>query len=221
MNKQNKSVTVIGDSLLKGIIFNENKNVYNVLKDNCISLLKEEEKLNINDYSMCGLNVENLNKYFNLVLKQTNDQIIILEIGTDSFEQDLLTNEFKPLYSVKKYKKVLKKIIRTSTKDAREIVLTTIPYISNQKFYEFNMNKTFLTKQMDVLEINNYIEKINNVIKQLSSKYNIFVIDLNKGINSFDTELYSVDGKYLSVKGHKTLKDIFVESIKKSSIYSI
>ena len=42
MNKQIKSVSVIGDSLLKGIIYNENKNIYNVLENNCISLLEEE-----------------------------------------------------------------------------------------------------------------------------------------------------------------------------------
>jgi hypothetical protein len=68
MNKQIKSVSIIGDSLLKGIVYNENKNIYNVLENNCISLLEEENNLNINNYSICGLNINNLNKYFNIVL---------------------------------------------------------------------------------------------------------------------------------------------------------
>ena len=74
MNKQIKSVSVIGDSLLKGIIYNENKNIYNVLENNCISLLEEESNLNINNYSICGLNIDNLNKYFvDILLNNTKE----------------------------------------------------------------------------------------------------------------------------------------------------
>lgn len=219
MNKQIKSVSVIGDSLLKGIIYNENKNIYNVLENNCISLLEEESNLNINNYSICGLNIDNLNKYFKLVLNKSKDEIIILEIGSDSFEQDLLTNDFKPLYTIGKFNRILKKIIKTTKKDNRNIVFTTIPYISNSKFYRFVSGKKGVRNQKGILEINNFIEEINNLIKKLSRKYNVLLIDLNRGINSYDEDLYSIDGKYLSSKGHKILKNIFMENFNKSSIY--
>lgn len=219
MNKQIKSVSVIGDSLLKGIIYNENKNIYNVLENNCISLLEEESNLNINNYSICGLNIDNLNKYFKLVLNKSKDEIIILEIGSDSFEQDLLTNDFKPLYTIGKFNRILKKIIKATKKGNRNIVLTTIPYISNSKFYRFVSGKKGVRNQKGILEINNFIEEINNLIKKLSRKYNVLLIDLNRGINSYDEDLYSIDGKYLSSKGHKILKNIFMENFNKSSIY--
>jgi len=221
MNKQIKSVSVIGDSLLKGIIYNENKNIYNVLENNCISLLEEESNLNINNYSICGLNIDNLNKYFKLVLNKSKDEIIILEIGSDSFEQDLLTNDFKPLYTIGKFNRILKKIIKTTKKENRNIVLTTIPYISNSKFYRFVSGKKGVRNQKGILEINNFIEEINNLIKKLSKKYNVLLIDLNRGINSYDEDLYSIDGKYLSSKGHKILKNIFMENFNKSSIYLV
>ena len=221
MNKQIKSVSVIGDSLLKGIIYNEDKNIYNVLENNCISLLEEENNLNINNYSICGLNINNLNKYFNLVLNKSKDEIIILEIGSDSFEQDLLTNDFKPLYTIGKFNRILKNIIKMSKKDNRNIVLTTIPYISNNKFYRFVSDKKGVRNQKGILEINNFIEEINDLIKKISRKYNVLLIDLNRGINSYDEDLYSVDGKYLSSKGHKILRNIFMESFNKSSVYLV
>ena len=221
MNKQIKSVSIIGDSLLKGIVYNENKNIYNVLENNCISLLEEENNLNINNYSICGLNINNLNKYFNIVLNKSKDEIIILEIGSDSFEQDLLTNDFKPLYTIGKFNKILKKIVKISQKNNRNIIFTTIPYISNNKFYRFVRERKCIRNQKSILEINNFIEEINNLIKKLSKKFNISLIDLNRCINSFDEDLYSIDGKNLSGKGHRVLKNIFIENFNKSSIYLV
>lgn len=221
MNKQIKSVSVIGDSLLKGIIYNENKKVYNIVEDSCVNLLQKESEFDINNFTLCGLNIENLNKYFNLVLNKTNDEIIILEIGTDSFEQDLSTNGVKTLYTKDKFNKILKKIIKKTKKEKKNLILTTIPYISNNKYYQFIMDKKGLRNQTSVLDINNFIDEVNNIIKRLSQKNNILFIDLNKGINSFNEELYSIDGKHLSLKGHNVLKDIFIDSFNKSSIYSI
>ena len=160
MTKQIKSVSVIGDSLLKGIIFDYNKNCYVVSHNSCVDKTQQELNFPVNNYSLCGLNSRNINKYVDLVLKQTKDEFIVLEFGFDDLEKK----------SIFRFNNSLRKVIKKLTKQNKEIILVTLP------LNQILMNKNCKT-----------IVKYNQIIRKISKKQNTCLLDLENNFLLKDT----------------------------------
>lgn len=235
MTKNIKSVSVIGDSIFKGVIYDENRRRYIVSKDSCGRLLENEVPFKINNYSRFGITIKDAYKVLNYVLDHSSDEIIVIEIGGNdsNFDWNAIANypegEYLPNTSLMEYGKYLEKIIKRIMLADRVPVLATLPPVDANKYFDWikskGLNGDNILKWLGTVDkIYTFHDHYNEVIENLSRKYNLGLIDLRNGFiyeKENNDELISIDGIHPSLTGQRLIKDIILKAIKHSSRFTI
>lgn len=232
MTKEIKSVSVIGDSIFKGVVYDKNRKRYVVSHESSAYLLKKEVPFEINNYSKFGITIKDAYEVLKYVLENSDDEIIVIEIGgNDSdFDWDSIAAypDFEHLSKVPKdeYEMYLIKMVKMCKKAKRNVILTTLPNISSEKYLNWvsktEQNKTSILKWLGPVErINSFHDEYNVVIRKIAKKYHLSLIELNNrfSLENID-ELTDVDGIHPSLKGYKLIKDIILETLKQSPKYT-
>lgn len=232
MTKEIKSVSVIGDSIFKGVIYDENRKRYVVSHESCAYLLPQEVTFKINNYSRFGITIKDAYEVLKYVLDTSNDEIIVIEIGgNDSdFNWESIAmypdGEHLPKVPLKEFQKYLRKMVKLCLKNKRTPVLVTLPNISSQKYLDWvsknDDNKQAILKWLgDVERINSFHDEYNGVIRKMAKKYHLSCIEINKNFSlDYIGELTDIDGIHPSIKGQKLIMNVILETLKKSLKYT-
>lgn len=217
------TISVFGDSLLKGVALNSEKNKYYIIKNNAIEIFAKNIKSKINNFSKFGCTSTKALNYIKKYSKNFYNNKIIIELGgndSDYIWKEISKKPFEdhmPKTPICEFKEKILDIINLLKLKNAQIVLTTLPPVISENYLEFiskdpNIKKENIMawlKEEDA--IYRHQELYSNAIKDIANKNNIKLIDIRKEFLKIkDLKSYfCLDGIHLNEKGHKYLGNIF------------
>ena len=225
--KARQKVVVFGDSLFKGVIFNEHKKKYQYLEKPCVEAIIQEKNMDVDNRSRFGLTTTKAVEYIGQCLEKDKDyDYAVIELGGNdcNFKWEEVARvpeaEHQPIVSLAQFELNLIAIIDLIKKNHIVPIIVTLPPISSKKYFDW-ISKT-LDKQeiLKWLKEENYIYKYqelyNNCLTNIARKKAIQLIDLRLVLLKIkDYENYlCIDGIHLNENGHR----VIVKSFRKGEL---
>ncbi|PKM63005.1 MAG: SGNH/GDSL hydrolase family protein [Firmicutes bacterium HGW-Firmicutes-21] len=217
-------VCVFGDSIAKGVIYDEEKKRYAILKDSIVNMVQERTDIEINNYACFGCTVT---KGFNLLEKVEGElkdcEYTFIEFGGNDCDfkwsevaqnPDINHDCNTPLEVFKeKYKKMIERVWAAGSRP----VLITLPPIDSKRFFNWvskGLNKDNILKFLgDVEHIGRWQSAFNDAVHQLSGLFGLPVLDIRSIFfkqNNF-TDYLCEDGIHPNKEGHKLMYTAIAE----------
>ncbi len=220
-------VCVFGDSVAKGVVYDEEKDKYTFLKDNFVSLIQSVMPINIKNYAKFGCTVT---KGAEIMEKQGDKiseyQYTILEFGGNDCDLNWPEVAASPdcehgaQVPIDLFKECYEKMIEKARTLGSKPILLSLPPLDSQRFFKWvskDLNKknimTFLGN--DVNFIYRWHESYNSMIYDLATEYKIPVIDIRKDFLTKKDyrDFLCIDGMHPNEKGHKLIASSIEKAI--------
>ena len=139
-----KKIAIWGDSVLKGVVLEEGKDRYSLLKDSSIELIKREYNLMIKNNSKFGLTVTKAMRLMDKSLsKGDHPNYVLVELGGNDCDynwKEISENpdkEYYPNTPLPKFIESINTIIEKFRANGIEPILTNLPPLSSQKYFDW------------------------------------------------------------------------------------
>ena len=218
-------VCVFGDSISKGVVFDNEKNRYTLLRESFINMIQNKTDVEINNVSCFGCTVSKGIGLLEKVEGELKDyEFTFIEYGgndcdynwAEVAENPDFDHQCKtPLSAFKeKYGQMIEKIKKLGSNP----VLVTLPPIDSKRFFDWvskGLNKDNILKFLgDVNHIGRWQSLYNDTVKQLSILYKLPVLDIRsiflKQNNIMD--FICDDGIHPNYYGHKLIYQAIANS---------
>lgn len=209
-----KKIQIVGDSLLKGVIYDETLKKHVLLKENGIAKLIDEG-FNIRNDAKFGLTIKKAQK----IIEGSNldSDSIILEVGGNDcdFNWDevslnpYLNHQAKTPIDV--FEQSLIDLVTFIMSNNIKPILVSIPPLDDRLFFDFicqNRNKeNILAFLGEVNQIYKHQKSYNEVISRVAKTYNLTYIPLREIIESSNSyqDMYCLDGMHLNKEGQNII----------------
>lgn len=215
------NICVFGDSIAKGIVFNEKMQKYTYLKDNFINITESRTGNFIKNFSRFGCTIK---KGETILRKQlhnlTNYDYVLLEFGGNDCDLNWKEVSESPQMQhsahvpLPEFRKTYENLITTVIESGSKPVLMTLPPLCSSKFFNWvskglNKEKILAYLGNDVNYIFNWHKKYNNMIYTVANEFNTPVIDIRNTFLACPQyeNLLCVDGMHPNEKGHQLIAD--------------
>lgn len=234
-SKLNYKFMVSGDSISKGVIYDEGISKYVILKDNYINLL--QSKLN-------GI-VRNTARFGNTIIKGVsklkadilidNPDIVLLEYGGNDcdFNWNEVSNnpkaDHKPKTDFDTFENTLKETLNFLKNKNIISVVMTLPPLNADRYLKW-ISKNDPLAETNILEWLGYItkiywwqEKYSSAVLRIAEETNTKWIDIRGAFLQFPdfSKLLCLDGIHPNEFGHKIIADKIIDFIKSDYAYLI
>lgn len=217
-----KTVGIWGDSILKGVVMDEIKGGYQMLRDSCVQLIKNQSRFNIINRSRFGCTIDKGEKLLIQALEKGLEcDYVLLEYGGndcdfdwESVAQDPL-GDHQPNTPLQQFRDTLDRMIVELRLHSISPVLMSLPPISGPGYLDFLVGKGLdRDKLLQFLgnpwQIYQHHESYSLAITEIANKNNCMYIPVReeflKTKNSFD--LLCQDGIHPNAMGHQLMKNV-------------
>jgi lysophospholipase L1-like esterase len=185
-----EKVFVLGDSISKGVVFDEIKSKYYIYTESCIQKLLSLYPEYIKCKARFGATIKYAYDYINDKLGSIDSRYIFMECGGNDcdFKWDEIADDpyapHKPNTPLSEYNAVMEDIIKKVLSAGKKIILSTLPPIDSHRYFSFftkdskEKGDKILVWLKDVENISRWQESYNNVIWKNAIKYNCPVADI-------------------------------------------
>lgn len=219
-----KKIKIYGDSILKGVMFNEELNRYRLFGYKFDELA--ENGIEVENNCKMGATIE---KGFE-IMKDTledcdEDTVVVLEYGGNdcNFNWEEVSNnpegEFLPNTPAEKFSEVyLKMINHVREKGAKVCICNLVPIVSD-KFMNFvsqGLSYDNIIKWMgDVNRIARWQEYYSHLSERVAMIAKCPILDLRSSFLTHDRmeNMIGIDGIHPSAEGHTLIREIFQKNI--------
>ena len=139
-----KKIAIWGDSVLKGVVLEEGKDRYSLLKDSSIELIKREYNLMIKNNSKFGLTVTKAMRLMDKSLsKGDHPNYVLVELGGNECDynwKEISENQAKEYYhntQLHQFNDCINTIIEKFRANGIEPILTNLSPLSSQKYFDW------------------------------------------------------------------------------------
>ena len=213
------NVCVFGDSVAKGVVFDEEKKKYIFLGDNFLKLVQERQPVKFRNFAKFGCTVT---KGSLIMSKQRNVlsdyDYTILEFGGNDCDFDWNSvsespfDAHRPNITMDIFRNTYKSMIESVIASGSTPILLTLPPLDSNRFFGWISKgldggniMSFLNN--DVETIYNWHKIYNDMVRRLAAEYGIALIDIRKAFT--DKKEYSnflcADGMHPNANGHKLI----------------
>lgn len=212
-------ICVLGDSIAKGVVYDEVKKRYVFLKNSCINMIQQNSGIEINNCSSFGCTVTKGENMLEKIEGELGEyDYTFVELGGNDCDYNwakVAEDPYKkhdcntPLEVFReKYAEIIEKIMHAGSKP----VLVTLPPIDSARFFDWiskGLNKDNILKFLgDVDHISRWQSMFNDAVKQLSKYYNLPLYDIRSIF--FDNkkkiaDYLCKDGMHPNEEGHKLI----------------
>lgn len=217
--KEYYNFVVYGDSISKGVVYDEVKERYVVLKENFVNLVGNNLKAAIHNRGKFGNNIirgqEKLEKD---VLKRDPD-ILLIEFGGNDCDYDwqaIANNpegEFSPKTDLELFSKTLNNIIDYCRKLNILPMLMTLPPLDSKRYFKWvskkdrKAEKNILKWLGDVNRIYYWQEQYSKKVAEVAKENDVELIDVREAFlkEKEYSKFLCIDGIHPNKEGHKLI----------------
>lgn len=229
----NYKYIISGDSISKGVIFDEEKKKYVVAKNNYVFLLQQKLKGVICNLSKFGATITKGAKRLNDVVAEQKADVVLIEYGGNDCDFDWEEIAKKPYenHSPKTdlctFEMVLEETINFLKVNKLVPILMTLPPLNADSYLKWVSKNNPLT-EMNILKWLGSVTKIywwqeryNAVIIKVAEETQTKWIDIRGAFLHHPdfTKFLCLDGIHPNVEGHKLIAEKMFEYIKKNYSY--
>ena len=209
-------LSVWGDSIAKGVIYDEGRGRYIVYRDNCLMRLSRENGLAVENFALMGNTSQQALERMECQ-SLTPGNVAIIEFGGNDCDQDWKAADEHP-EQMQKGKVPLEDFGRNILAMVQKVreggmvpALVTPPPLVSQRYFEWvskGLNPSRILSYLgDVEHIYRWQERYALVIRRVAQKENTLLLDVRDlflSQNRF-TDYMCVDGIHPNAKGHALL----------------
>lgn len=222
-----KKITIWGDSVLKGVVLEEGKDRYSLLKNSSIELTKRELDVDIKNNSKFGLTVTKAMRIIQKSLsKDELPNYALVELGGNDCDynwKEISENpdgEYFPNTPLPKFIDSINNIIENFRKNGIEPILTNLPPLSSQKYFDWfgknGLNTDNIKRWMgDINRIYKHQETYSLALMDIANRQKCDLIDIRTPIilEGNTDDFICEDGIHPNEKAHKLMADTFINYI--------
>lgn len=226
--KNSYNITLLGDSISRGVIYDEGKERYVIIKDNFSSIVERNLTAAINNAGKFGSTIIKGSKKLYDELTKGKPDIVVIEFGGNDCDfnweeiaQNPLT-EHHPNTDLSVFEDTLKKIVKSLKEKNIIPILMTLPPLDPEKYFEWISKKSEMYK-MNILTwlgsintIYSWHEQYNSIIIDIAKEMQTNLIDVRSAFLAHKDYSYylCIDGIHPNQVGHKLIADKILEYIK-------
>lgn len=232
-NTDEIKILVSGDSISKGVIYDETKNRYTVLQENYVNTIGTMFKGSIKNISKFGSTltrgIRNLQKNISI----ENPDIVLIEYGGNdcAFNWDEVADnpnaDHLPQTELQIFETALNEAIEMLNKIKVIPVLMSLPPLNTEKYLEWVSRNNPLTKSNimkwlgNVSEIYYWQEKYSSVITKVAEETHTRFIDVRSAFLMYPdfSRFICRDGMHPNREGHTVISDKVIDYINKNYDY--
>ena len=213
------SICVFGDSISKGVIFDEAKQKYTVLKDNYISLVSQKMDISVKNYSSFGCTVDKGQRVLDRKASDIDSsKYTILEFGGNDCDYDWPKIAENPTLihptrvPMDKFRSTYEHMIEETISHGSTPILLTLPPLNSERFFNWiskGLNKANIMNflQEDVETIFRHQAAYNDMIFELADEYGLTVFDIrSEFMKQKDySRFLCIDGMHPNAMGHRLI----------------
>lgn len=208
-------LSVWGDSIAKGVIFDEARGRYAICRDSCLQLLKREDGVTVENHSVMGQTSQD-----GLARMQPETirpgEVAVIEYGGNDCDLDwkaVAEHPDVPQYGkvpVEQFSRNLEEMVKRARAADAEPVLVTPPPLIAQRYFAWvsrGLNAENIMKYLgDVEAIFRWQENYANHVCALAKRMSVKLVDIRSKMLATGTEaLMCVDGIHPNERGHRVI----------------
>ena len=228
INNDSIKILVSGDSISKGVIYDETRNRYAVLQENYVNTISTKLRGSIKNISKFGSTLtRGVSKLENHISKE-NPDIVLLEYGGNdcAFNWDEVADNpdanHLPQTDIRLFETALHETIKMLKNIKVTPVLMTLPPLNAEKYLEWVSKHNLLTQANilkwlgNVSEIYYWQEKYSSVITKVAEETHTKFIDVRSAFLKHPdfNKCICRDGMHPNREGHKVIADKVLNYIK-------
>lgn len=210
------NLSVWGDSIAKGVVFDEARGRYVVLKENCLSRLNRALGVNVENHSVMGqTSRKGLERMRPEALKA--GEVAVIEYGGNDCDLDWKAVSEHPEVEqfgnvpVEQFDQNLTEMVRRAREAEMLPVLVTPPPLIAERYFAWvsrGLNAENILKYLgDVEHIFRWQENYAAHVRALSTKLGVRLVDIRSRMLESGRlgELMCVDGIHPNARGHEVI----------------
>lgn len=215
-------LSVWGDSLMQGVIYDSKTEKY-VFNGGIVPKIAKTLDMEIKNYSRFGLTTTKAVSIYNKTISEDACDAVVFEFGGNdcNYDWEVIADnpegEFLPKTPILEFIKNLEKMIISAESLNKKVLLTTLPPLNSQAFFNFITRKGLNKENIlfflgDVGHIYRHHERYNTAVVMLAKKYNLPLIDLRDAFLQQKNchSLMCEDGMHPSEKGQTVMYNTFI-----------
>lgn len=222
MSLFNKKIGIWGDSILKGVVLDEIKGGYQMLRDGCVQLIEKQLGISIINKSRFGCTIDKGEKLLVQALKKgLHCDYVILEYGGNDCDFDWPAVAADPgavhypNTPLPEFRLILKRMINELRQYGIEPVLMSLPPIYGPGYLDFLVDKGLDRQKLleflgNAWQIYQHHESYSLAVTETAGRSSCLYMPVReeflKTKNSFD--LLCPDGIHPNERGHKLMQQV-------------
>jgi acyl-CoA thioesterase-1 len=213
-----KSICVFGDSIAKGVVFDNAKRKYTFLKDCVVNAFSSKNGIEVENHSKFGCTITKgsriAEKFVNNFSKH---DYVALEFGGNdcNFKWEEIAKDpggdHLPETPLKDFKSKYGQLVARIFEHGGRPLIVNLPPLDAKKFFDWvsvGLNKqNILTWLGGVDEIFNWHANYNTAVTDLAAEYSVPLIDVRGAFteNGDYSDYLCIDGMHPNEKGHRLM----------------
>lgn len=233
MNKENYSITLLGDSISKGVIYDDIKGRYVIIQDSFCNIVQNKLKAAVHNAGKFGSTILKGSKKLYDEMTKAKPDIVLIEFGGNDCDfnwEDVALNPLKPHEpntDLTVFRETLKKIIMNLKTSSVIPVLMTLPPLDSERYFEWISKKrddyaeNILKWLGSVETIYNWHACYNSVITEIAKETKTNIIDIRSAFLKHENynSYLCIDGIHPNISGHKLIADEIINYVKTNYKY--
>lgn len=223
------SISILGDSILKGVIFDEETGRYKFLKENAVSIFENMFDITIINHSKFGCTVSKASEKLSQALaKKEDSDAYLIELGGNDCDfnwDEVAKDPFAkhiPNTPYDKFLSSVSKMVEEIIKSGKVPFIMNLPPIDYERYFNW-ITKNDTERQKNILAFlgdKSYIyrhqELYSRALEKVAKKYDLYTVNVRDIFLSIPcySDYLCIDGIHPNVKGQELIEDIFAQAYK-------
>lgn len=220
-----RKVAIWGDSILKGVVFDDVKGAYELLTDNCAALVSRGLGLTIINRSKFGFTIDKGFENLARTLKSGLDaDTVLLEYGGNDCDFDWAAvsedpdQPHQPHTTLPRFRQILQQMIDLLRDHQIEPILMSLPPIVGDRYLDFlvskGLNRDNLLRFLgDAHQIYRWHESYSLAVTQMAAANKCIYVPVRETFLTLrnSPDLICADGLHPNDRGHRLMQEVFTK----------